>query len=75
MQFSHFFLTGICTLLCSFLRTLVKGVCVKQDLLVLWFERLPNHDWSDMSMENLLHPTDAQNVSRAIKLLLCIVEI
>lgn len=54
---------------------LVKGICVNRDLLVLWFERLTEHDWSESSIENLLHPTDPQNVSRAVKLLLCIVEI
>ncbi|KAF7351813.1 hypothetical protein MVEN_01142400 [Mycena venus] len=74
IYYRHIF-KRICTLLCSWMGMLVKGVCVNRDLLVLWFERLPNHDWSEMSIENLLHPKDAQCVFRAVKLLLCIVEI
>ncbi|KAJ7444422.1 hypothetical protein B0H11DRAFT_2250104 [Mycena galericulata] len=74
MDYRHLF-KRICTLLCSWMGMLVKSVCVSRDLLVLWLERLTSHDWSEMSIENLLHPTDAQNVSRAVKLLLCIVEI
>jgi hypothetical protein len=72
---THFSLAGLCTILCSWMGMLAKGVCVNRDLLVTWFERLINHDWSETSIENLLHPSDAQNVSRAVKLLLCIVEI
>ncbi|KAJ7078250.1 hypothetical protein C8R44DRAFT_654684, partial [Mycena epipterygia] len=71
----NLFMDSICTLLCSLLGMLVKGVCINRDLILLWLERLTNHDWSEMSIENLLHPTDAQNVSRAVKLLLAIVEI
>lgn len=57
----------------------------------MWLERLPDHDWSDDSIHdllnplnhtwsettihNLLNPSDAQDVPRAIKLLLCIVKI
>ncbi|KAJ7937821.1 hypothetical protein B0H13DRAFT_1852120 [Mycena leptocephala] len=52
-------LKRLCTLLRSWMGMLVKG----------------DHDWSETSIENLLHATDAQNVSRAVKLLLCIVEI
>ncbi|KAJ6612415.1 hypothetical protein B0H10DRAFT_1807559, partial [Mycena sp. CBHHK59/15] len=51
----------------------VKGVCVNRDLLTLWLERLPNYDWSETSIHALLDPADSQNVSYAIKLLLCIV--
>ncbi|KAK7005495.1 hypothetical protein R3P38DRAFT_3326476 [Favolaschia claudopus] len=61
-------LAGLCTLI-------LKGVCVNRDMLVLWFERLVNHDWSEGSIESLLHPKDAQNVSRAVQLLLCVAEI
>ncbi|KAJ7654345.1 hypothetical protein B0H17DRAFT_1214334 [Mycena rosella] len=74
MDYRHEF-KRICTLLCSALGMLVKNVCVNRDLLVRWFERLTNHDWSEHGIENLLHPTDPQNVSRAVQLLLCIVEI
>ncbi|KAJ7475336.1 hypothetical protein B0H11DRAFT_1727862 [Mycena galericulata] len=74
MDYRHL-LKRICTLLCSWMGMLVESVCVNRDLLVLWLERLTSHDWSEMSIENLLHSTDAQNVSRAVKLLLCIVEI
>ncbi|KAK7005922.1 hypothetical protein R3P38DRAFT_2794458 [Favolaschia claudopus] len=74
MDYRHMF-KRICTLICSYLGMLVKGICINRDMLVLWFERLSNHDWSETSIENLLHPTDAQNVSRAVKLLLCIIDI
>ncbi|KAJ7759828.1 hypothetical protein B0H14DRAFT_2634356 [Mycena olivaceomarginata] len=53
----------------------VKNVCINRDLLLVWLERLPDHDWSRTSIHNLLNPADTQNVSVAIKLLLCIVEI
>ncbi|KAK6969185.1 hypothetical protein R3P38DRAFT_3504625 [Favolaschia claudopus] len=53
----------------------VKNVCINRDLLLVWLARLPNQDWSETSIHNLLHPSDGQNVSEAIKLLLCIVEI
>ncbi|KAF8157541.1 hypothetical protein K438DRAFT_2074070 [Mycena galopus ATCC 62051] len=74
MDYRHEF-KRLCTLLCSAMGMLAKNVCVNRDLLVRWFERLTNHDWSEHGIENLLHPTDPQNVSRAIQLLLCIVEI
>ncbi|KAK7050337.1 hypothetical protein R3P38DRAFT_3306578 [Favolaschia claudopus] len=74
MDYRHLF-KRLCTLLCSWLGMLVNGVCVNRDMLVLWFERLVNHDWSEGSIESLLHPKDAQNVSRAVQLLLCVVEI
>ncbi|KAF8206640.1 hypothetical protein K438DRAFT_1962974 [Mycena galopus ATCC 62051] len=74
MDYRHEF-KCLCTLLCSALGMLAKNVCVNRDLLVRWFERLTNHDWSEHGIENLLHPTDPQNVSRAVQLLLCVVEI
>ncbi|KAJ6533880.1 hypothetical protein DFH09DRAFT_932574 [Mycena vulgaris] len=67
--------SGICTLLCSSEGLVVKNVCINRDLLLSWLERLPNHDWSEISIQNLLNPSDAQNVSRAIKLLLAVIEI
>ncbi|KAK7034836.1 hypothetical protein R3P38DRAFT_2518785 [Favolaschia claudopus] len=63
------------SLLSSLEGVVVKNVCINRDLLLVWLERLPNHDWSETSIHNLLHPSDGQNVSEAIKLLLCIVEI
>ncbi|KAK7015798.1 hypothetical protein R3P38DRAFT_2786718 [Favolaschia claudopus] len=54
---------------------IVKGVCINRDLLLVWLERLPNHDWSKTSIHNLLHPSDGQHVSEAIKLMLCIIDI
>ncbi|KAJ7140069.1 hypothetical protein C8R43DRAFT_858013, partial [Mycena crocata] len=66
---------GWCTLLCSLEGLALKSVCINRDLLLSWLERLPDHDWSETSIHNLLHPSDAQNVSRAIKLLLCIIEL
>ncbi|KAJ6582561.1 hypothetical protein DFH09DRAFT_912293 [Mycena vulgaris] len=53
----------------------VKNVCVNRDLLLSWLERLPDHDWSEMTLHGLLDPSDAQDVPRVIKLLLCIVEL
>ncbi|KAJ7823384.1 hypothetical protein B0H13DRAFT_2125344 [Mycena leptocephala] len=74
-------LCSICTTLCS-----PEGIAGPAPG---WLERLPNHDWSDESIHslldpsnwleinitNLLNPSDAQDVSRAIKLLLSIVRI
>ncbi|GLB45645.1 hypothetical protein LshimejAT787_2500370 [Lyophyllum shimeji] len=53
----------------------VKDVCVNRDLLSFWLERLPGHDWSEFSAHALLDPSDAQDVPRAVKLLLCIIEL
>ncbi|KAK6966948.1 hypothetical protein R3P38DRAFT_3337676 [Favolaschia claudopus] len=53
----------------------IKNVCINRDLLLGWLERLPNQDWSETSIHNLLHPSDAQNVSDAIKLMMSIIEI
>ncbi|KAJ7236528.1 hypothetical protein C8J57DRAFT_1569556, partial [Mycena rebaudengoi] len=73
-----------CTCLCSEAGIVVKNVCINRDLLLTWLERLPEHDWSESSihallsetsLHALLNPADAQDVPRAIKLLLCIVEI
>ncbi|KAJ7940110.1 hypothetical protein B0H13DRAFT_1586672, partial [Mycena leptocephala] len=47
---------------------------VNRDLLLSWLDRLPDHDWSVTSIDALLNPSDAQDVPRAIKLLMCIVE-
>ncbi|KAJ7741552.1 hypothetical protein DFH07DRAFT_778032 [Mycena maculata] len=73
-----------CTLLCSSEGLAVKNVCINRDVLLTWLERLPFHDWSESSihallsetsLKALLNPSDAQDVPRAIKLLLCIMEI
>jgi hypothetical protein len=62
-------------LLCSWEGICVNGVCINRDLLTLWIERLPDHDWSETTIHGLVDPADAQNVTCAIKLLLCIVEL
>jgi hypothetical protein len=41
----------------------------------MWFERLPDHDWSEYSIHSLLDPGDSQNVPSTIRLLLCIVDL
>ncbi|KAG5649359.1 hypothetical protein H0H81_004318, partial [Sphagnurus paluster] len=46
------------------------GVCINRDLLSAWLERLPGHDWSEISIHALLNPADTQDVPRAVKLLL-----
>ncbi|KAJ6556912.1 hypothetical protein B0H10DRAFT_2371775 [Mycena sp. CBHHK59/15] len=61
--------------LCSPEGIVVKNVCINRDLLLGWLERLPDHDWSETTIHNLLDPSDAQNVANSIKLLMCIVEI
>ncbi|KAJ7620823.1 hypothetical protein DFH06DRAFT_942933, partial [Mycena polygramma] len=65
----------LCTVACSIEGMVIKNICITRDLLQGWLERLPNHDWSEASIHNLLSPSDAQDVARAVKLLLCIVEI
>ncbi|KAK7013380.1 hypothetical protein R3P38DRAFT_3322492 [Favolaschia claudopus] len=65
----------LCTCFCSPQGIVVKNICVNRDLLLSWLERLPDHDWSEMTLHSLLDPSDAQDVPRAIKLLLCIVEV
>lgn len=69
------YLVGFCTCFCSPQGIVVKNVCVNRDLLLSWLERLPDHDWSETTLHALLDPSDAQDVPRAIKLLLCIVEL
>ncbi|KAK6981712.1 hypothetical protein R3P38DRAFT_3333718 [Favolaschia claudopus] len=56
-------------------KLVVKSVIINRDLLLGWLERLPDQDWSETSIHSLLHPSDGQNFSNAIKLMLCIVEI
>lgn len=78
---------GWCSLLCSPDGMAVKNVCINRDLLLHWLEKLPSNDWSKTSIHvllnppawsetsvfNLLNPKDAQDVPRAVKLLLSIV--
>ncbi|KAJ7491375.1 hypothetical protein B0H11DRAFT_1859355 [Mycena galericulata] len=66
---------GARTLLCSKAGLVVKNTCINRDLLSSWLERLPDHDWSETSLHALLDPADGQNVSGAIKLFLCIIEL
>ncbi|KAJ6553029.1 hypothetical protein B0H19DRAFT_1263450 [Mycena capillaripes] len=67
--------TRFCTCFCSSQGIVVKNVCVNRDLWLCWIEHLPNHDWAETTLHNLLDPSDAQDVPRAIKLLLSIVEL
>ncbi|KAJ7021303.1 hypothetical protein C8F04DRAFT_1403052 [Mycena alexandri] len=62
-------------LLCSKAGLVVKNTCINRDLLFSWLERLTDHDWSETTLHALLDPADGQNVSGAIKLMLCIVEL
>jgi len=66
---------GFCTCLCSPEGIVVKNVCISRDLLLPWLERLPDNDSSETTIHALLDPSDAQDVPRAIKLMLSIVEI
>ncbi|KAK6984382.1 hypothetical protein R3P38DRAFT_2806576 [Favolaschia claudopus] len=54
---------------------IAQSVIINRDLLLGRLERLPDQDWSETSIHSLLHPSDGQNFSNAIKLMLCIVEI
>lgn len=72
-SFSDFETVGIRSLLCSSEGMVVNGVCVNRDLLTLWLERLPNHNWAETSIHVLLDPGDTQDVGLTIKLLLCII--
>ncbi|KAJ6543118.1 hypothetical protein B0H19DRAFT_958053, partial [Mycena capillaripes] len=60
------------TLLCSLAGILVNGVVINKTLIAQWLEKIPGYDWSDESIHALLHPKDAQDVGRAVKLL-CLV--
>ncbi|KAJ6626243.1 hypothetical protein B0H10DRAFT_1942079 [Mycena sp. CBHHK59/15] len=63
------------TLLCLKEGLIVKNTCVNCDLLLSWLEYLTGYDWSETSLHALLDPADGRNVSGAIKLMLCIVEL
>ncbi|KAK7041215.1 hypothetical protein R3P38DRAFT_3310001 [Favolaschia claudopus] len=71
----HIFKQNATALVKSSEGIVIENVCINRDLLLGWLERLPNQDWSETSIHNLLHPSDGQNVSEAIKLMLCVVEI
>ncbi|KAJ6603348.1 hypothetical protein DFH09DRAFT_1019322 [Mycena vulgaris] len=73
-DFKHEF-KRVRTLFSSPAGMIVKNVCVNRDLLTMWLERLPDHDWSETSIHALLNPADTMNVPNAIKLLLAIVEL
>ncbi|KAJ7049330.1 hypothetical protein C8F01DRAFT_1352687, partial [Mycena amicta] len=66
---------GICTTIRSPQGLLVKGVCINRDMLLHWLERIPGYDWSEVSIHALLNPPDAQDVPRAVKLVLAIIDI
>ncbi|KAL1669560.1 hypothetical protein GGF50DRAFT_44200, partial [Schizophyllum commune] len=66
---------GLCTLLCSKDGLMVKGVHINKVLLSVWLEKLTEYDWSAASIHALLNPKDAQDVPRAIKLLLRVTDL
>ncbi|KAJ7929461.1 hypothetical protein B0H13DRAFT_2310606 [Mycena leptocephala] len=55
-------LTGLCMVLCSSEGMVVNNACINPDLLQGWLELLPDYDWSEISIRNLLSPTDAQDL-------------
>ncbi|KAF7289587.1 hypothetical protein HMN09_01320700 [Mycena chlorophos] len=65
----------ICTTIRSPQGMAVKGICINRDLLLVWLERVPGSDWSEVTVHGLLNPTDAQDVPRAVKLCLAIIDI
>lgn len=50
----------------------VNHVIINKSTLVLWFNRLEGHDWTEMDVENIFNFGDHQDVPRAITLL-CLV--
>ncbi|KAF7308190.1 hypothetical protein HMN09_00666800 [Mycena chlorophos] len=64
-----------CTDICSEAGMVVDGIPINKNLMVLWLSRLPNYDWSEMTIEALLHPKDPQDVPRALRLLDAVSEI
>ncbi|KAF7290639.1 hypothetical protein MIND_01304100 [Mycena indigotica] len=65
----------ICTTIRSPQGIAIKGICINRDLLLIWLAEIPGYDWSEVSIHALLNPPDAQDVPRAIKLLLAIIDI
>ncbi|KAJ7935051.1 hypothetical protein B0H13DRAFT_2305205 [Mycena leptocephala] len=55
-------LTGLCMVLCSSEGMVVNNACINPDLLQGWLELLPDYDWSEISIRNLLSPTDVQDL-------------
>ncbi|KAF8994753.1 hypothetical protein BDZ89DRAFT_1149926 [Hymenopellis radicata] len=65
---------------------MVNGFYINKSIVARWLERLPDHDWSEVSIESLLvwsersidsllNPDDAQDVPRAVELLAAIIEL
>ncbi|KAI5825312.1 hypothetical protein K523DRAFT_356091 [Schizophyllum commune Tattone D] len=73
-DYKHIF-KRICTLLCSKDGLVVDNVHINKLLLSIWLEKLTHYSWSEISIHALLHPKDAQDVPRAIKLLMCVTEL
>ncbi|KAL1724660.1 hypothetical protein EV714DRAFT_278400, partial [Schizophyllum commune] len=73
-DYKHVF-KRLCTLLCSKKGLMVQGVHINKLILSVWLEKLTEYDWSAASIHALLNPKDAQDVPRAIKLLLRITEL
>ncbi|KAJ7059300.1 hypothetical protein C8F01DRAFT_1370857 [Mycena amicta] len=68
-------LKRICTTIRSPSGMYINGTNINRDMLLVWLERIPGHDWSEVSIEALLNPSDAQDVPRAVKLLIAIIDI
>ncbi|KAL1671130.1 hypothetical protein EV122DRAFT_185145, partial [Schizophyllum commune] len=64
-----------CTLVCSKDGMMINGLKANPELLHVWLERIPNRRWADTPILSLLQPDDAQDVPRAVKLLLLISDI
>ncbi|KAL1758039.1 hypothetical protein FB107DRAFT_288756 [Schizophyllum commune] len=64
-----------CTVLCSPQGMLVDDEVVNKNIILLFLERIPDRRWPETSIISLLEPDDAQDVPRAIKLLLLISDI
>ncbi|TRM59533.1 hypothetical protein BD626DRAFT_633076 [Schizophyllum amplum] len=73
-DYKHIF-KRICTLLCSKDGLSIDKVVINKELLSIWLEKLTGYDWSEASIHALLHPKDAQDVPRAIKLLSRVAEL
>ncbi|KAL1690446.1 hypothetical protein GGG16DRAFT_125667 [Schizophyllum commune] len=65
----------LCTLLCSSDGMLVNDEAVNKNIILLLLERIPNRRWAETSVISLLEPDDAQDVTRAIKLLSLITDV
>ncbi|KAL1746378.1 hypothetical protein HDZ31DRAFT_81278 [Schizophyllum fasciatum] len=65
----------LCTLLCSSEGMLIDNEPINKNILHLFLERIPDRHWPDTSILSLLEPDDAQDVPRALKLLILVTDI